>query len=289
MTSNKVTFSLILATVERTFELERFLFSLSQQNCQNFELIIVDQNEDERIVPIINRFKKAFPVTHLKTPYRGLSRARNLGLQYARGDVIAFPDDDCIYPPNLLKEVEAFCRKNPKVDFLIVKAKSLDGRDFSMQPKKAGRVSLWTMWHLSISWALFVTRPVAQQLAFDEELGVGAGTPWGSGEDIDYGLRALKAGFKAWYEPSLWVAHPNNPPLLDKARRYGRGNGYVLRKHRAWGKFAWGLIRRGIALVFYALKGELKEVAWRWEALKGTMEGFFARVKSHENSTKKPH
>lgn len=268
-------FSLVLATVGRTVELERFLSSLDTQTYRNFELIVVDQNEDERIVPILNRFSSSFSVLHLRTPYKGASRARNLGLQHARGEIIAFPDDDCVYSPSLLEGVRNFFQKTSDVDLLIVRATGLDGQDFPMQLKRAGRVSSWMMWHLSITWVLFVTSRVVKKVAFDEQIGPGAGTPWGSGEDTDYGLQTLKAGFKAWYEPGLRVAHPGDAPSLEKARRYGRGNGYVLRKHKAWGKFVWAVARRGTAVVLYTLTGKHKEAAWRWEALKGTVEGFF--------------
>ena len=43
---------------------------------------------------------------------------------------------------------------------------------------------------------LELVTPVVEAVgAFDETLGPGAGTPWGSGEDTDYHLRILKAGF----------------------------------------------------------------------------------------------
>ena len=268
-------FSLVLATVGRTKELERFLHSLQAQTYRNFELIIVDQNVDGRIVPLIDQFGASFPITHLKTPYKGLSRARNLGLRYAKGDIVAFPDDDCVYSPELLWGVSRFFHNNPNEEMLIVKAKGLEGHDFPMQPRTAGRVSFWMMWHLSITWVLFVRRSVIQQVAFDEQIGVGAGTPWGSGEDTDFGLRALKMGFRIWYDPSLWVAHPEGPLPLEKARIYGRGSGYVLRKHGAWGKFAWAIARRGAGVLLYTLAGRREEAMWRWEALKGTIQGFF--------------
>lgn len=276
-------FSLVLATVGRTKELERFLESLKAQTYRNFELIIVDQNADERIAPLIDRFRVYFPILHLKAPYQGASRARNLGLQYARGDIIAFPDDDCVYSPDLLWGVSEFFHDNPNEDILIVKAKSLEGHDFSMQPRAAGRVSLWMIWHLSITWVLFVRRLVIQRVAFDEQIGPGAGTPWGAGEDTDFGLRALKMGFKVWYNPDLWVTHPAGIPELEKARNYGRGNGYILRKHRAWAKFTWIIVRRGAGVVLYALAGRRQEATWRWEALKSTIQGFFRAGAHNEN------
>jgi GT2 family glycosyltransferase len=39
-------FSLVVGTIKRTVELDRLLGSLAKQSCQDFELIVVDQNPD---------------------------------------------------------------------------------------------------------------------------------------------------------------------------------------------------------------------------------------------------
>lgn len=48
-------FSLILCTLGRTDLVGDFITSLSSQTYQNLELIIVDQNEDERIHQLLKR------------------------------------------------------------------------------------------------------------------------------------------------------------------------------------------------------------------------------------------
>ena len=48
--AGSVKFSLILATVDRVTELERFLERLDRQTFRDFELFVVDQNTDDRLV-----------------------------------------------------------------------------------------------------------------------------------------------------------------------------------------------------------------------------------------------
>jgi glycosyltransferase involved in cell wall biosynthesis len=61
-------FSLVISTIHRTIELERFLIHLSDQTYKNFELIIVDQNDDDRVSKIMNLYKDKFMVIHISSP-----------------------------------------------------------------------------------------------------------------------------------------------------------------------------------------------------------------------------
>jgi len=59
-------FSLILATLGRDNEIAKFLESLKNQSYKEFELIVVDQNQDGKIDNIIQEYKKNFLLTILK-------------------------------------------------------------------------------------------------------------------------------------------------------------------------------------------------------------------------------
>ena len=68
---------------------------------------------------------------------------------------------------------------------------------------------------------------------FDEQLGLGSGFPWSSGEETDYLIRALDAGARIEYDPELLVEHaPNRRELRAIGARDGASVGYLLRKHR---------------------------------------------------------
>ena len=114
-------FSLILCTVNRTKEVKEFLASLINQSYKNFEVVVVDQNKDDRILKII----EIFPTLTIKylTSEIGLSKARNIGLKNTIGDIVCFPDDDCTYPNKLLENVKDFFEN---FDYNILMGKTID-------------------------------------------------------------------------------------------------------------------------------------------------------------------
>jgi hypothetical protein len=71
---------------------------------------------------------------------------------------------------------------------------------------------------------------------FDEKLGVGSGTPWGSGEETDWLIRCIETRMVLNYDPGLKVFHEEpvalfNQSVQRRALSYGRGMGAVYRKH----------------------------------------------------------
>ncbi len=79
-------FSLIVATLGRTAELQRLFESLERQTHRDFEVIVVDQNTDGRLLPILDAFATKLTIRRL-TSIPGLSRARNVGLREATGEL----------------------------------------------------------------------------------------------------------------------------------------------------------------------------------------------------------
>src|SRR5829696_2800034 len=227
-------FSLILPTIERTDEIQCFLASLYAQTYRDFEVIVVDQNPDDRLTPVLAPYVDEFPITRLRTDTRGASRARNLGLKHISGDIVAFPDDDCWYPPGLLAAVAQFFLNHPERDGLTGRPTDADGSPvrggFDTKPGLLDRINVWRR---GIEFTIFLRRECTQETWFDEDLGVGAGTAWGAGEEKDYLLRLLDGGASIHYDPKLVVVHsPTVPPYNDKAVRkayaYGCGMGRVL-------------------------------------------------------------
>jgi glycosyltransferase involved in cell wall biosynthesis len=226
--------SLIVATLHRVDELDRLLRSLEEQSWRAFEVIVVDQNPDDRLLRIFGEHHR-LPIRHLRCP-RGLSRARNVGLCRANGSLIAIPDDDCWYPRNLLESVAAWFDAHPRFSLLGTALRTADNQPSGPRsPKKSCACTRRNVWNCAVSTALFMRREVAEAVGkFDEEIGVGADSVYQSGEETDYVLRALEHGFEMWYEAPLVVHHPRLDSLARLRKTsypFALGTGRVLRRH----------------------------------------------------------
>ena len=222
-------FDLVVATVGRTDELAAFLGSVGAQEYPGVRVLVVDQNEDERLEPVLS--SPPVEVVRVSAP-RGLSRARNAALPFLRGDVVAFPDDDCVYPPGLLHRVVERLAADASLDGVTGRAVANDDSVSASWRPDPARLRRDDLWNRAISFTIFLRRSVVEFVgAFDEQLGLGSGTPWHSAEEIDYLVRAIDSGARIEYDPTLIVRHDVREDTPAIGLRDGASVGYVLRKH----------------------------------------------------------
>lgn len=87
--------------------------ALAQETGFPFELIIVDNDPAGSALPKLTRLaaQSKIPVTVLHEPRAGVAYARNAGVRAARGEAIAFLDDDEAAPPFWLAELVRVAQK----------------------------------------------------------------------------------------------------------------------------------------------------------------------------------
>lgn len=118
-------FSVIMALYNNEKYLEDAIESLITQNFgfeHNIELIIVDDGSSDDSLKIAEEYqeKYLYNIQVLSKENGGQASARNLGLEYAKGDYINFIDSDDKISPNTFSSVYDFAMENPDVDVISI-------------------------------------------------------------------------------------------------------------------------------------------------------------------------
>lgn len=274
-------FSLILATYDRTDELRIFLDSLLLQTYKQFELIIADQNNDDRILSIRKAYEPFFQIIHIRTP-KGLSRSRNAALKMAKGTFVAFPDDDCTYSKELLENVAAFFQQYAAFDGLsVLWRNSLDNGLVPVPHFESGELAKEDVIGLVCSISIFFRKTVLDKIGgFDENMGLGSGTIYNGAEDYEIVMRMIHQGFRFYFKSEYEVFHPkttigNAVSAYQKQRIVGAGaTNYVLyKKYLGISRFYKGLVKHLLGAGLNFVRSNNEGYVGHLYRLKGLLSG----------------
>lgn len=284
--------SLVLATVGRTVELARGLQALSSQTRRDFEVLVIDQNDDDRLVPIVGQVaSNGLIIRHVRFARRSLSGARNHGISLARADIIGFPDDDCWYEPDAISAlVNQWDLARPAPALLVgcwVEQAQRGGFISAPAQRLRPQEILSFRGRRASSIALFCDAARLSTLGgFDERFGVGQ---WfGAAEETDLIMRLAARSEPMFYAPQIRVHHHLPPSTermfledgdLERLRIRERGTGALYSKHRL---SAW-VIGRGLVAPWLVplLRGRLAAARGGLSCVRGRLEGL--RGWSREN------
>ena len=111
--------SVVVATYRREAALVKALESLAKQTYSDFEIVLVDDNDqqqwNEKVRTVVDQFASAHKevtIKHIENhPNQGSAKARNAGIQAAEGQYITFLDDDDIYLPDKVQRQVSFMQE----------------------------------------------------------------------------------------------------------------------------------------------------------------------------------
>lgn len=224
--------TVILCTYNRHHLLEKALNSISAQSVPasiEWEVLVVDNNSSDQTRRVVERFYRQCPARfrYLFEPQTGKSHALNAGIGEARGDVVAFLDDDVTADPTWLENLTAPLH-NPEWagsgGRILPVWTSAPPRWISTR----GRYGLapLAMFDLGEGAGELAEPPFGTNMAFRKELfqkyggfRTDLGPRPGSeirNEDTEFGRRLMLAGERLRYVPSAVVHHYVPPQRLEK-------------------------------------------------------------------------
>jgi len=274
--------SIVIATRGRPDSVAETIEGMMRLCYPNYELIVVDNNDADQMDTedvVRQAMVDHSKLVYVREPHRGLSRARNLGLDAAQGEIVAFTDDDVIPDPNWLYELLRGFSAGENVACVtgLVAPREMATRaqeimELDWSPHHSFKRDLFDMdahrpkGNLLYPFSAGVFGGGGQNMTFradvlrslggfDEALGLGTSAV--GGEDLDAFYRIVTAGYQLAYEPSALIYHSHYreyASLTTQLYNYGFGLTAYLTKVALtdWRPFL-AMLPRVPAGVWYAL------------------------------------
>jgi glycosyltransferase involved in cell wall biosynthesis len=215
-----------------------------------WEVLVVDNNSHDHTREVVDEFFRRYPrrFRYVFEANQGLSFARNSGIREARGDVLAFMDDDVTVEPGWLDNLTAPLRGG---EWAGSGGKTLPAGIFTppywLAPDGPYNMLgvLCAYFNLGDKARELDEPPYGTNMAFRKQMfekyggfrtdlsRCGANTM--SNEDTEFGRRLMKAGERLRYEPSAVVRHPVPENRITKEYFLGWWFDYGRAFVREWG------------------------------------------------------
>jgi glycosyltransferase involved in cell wall biosynthesis len=247
--------SVVVCTYNRAQLIGRALTHIGEAAARagiEVEIIVVDNNSRDTTKEVVARAAEIgpVPIRYVFEGMQGLSFARNCGMRHAKGDVVAFTDDDCVVDPEWIAALWREFDANPDVAIVGGRVDLFSPEDRPVSIRTGSERIRYTradqIYSLVMGANLAVRRGIEQRIGgFDPAFGGSKGVV---ADDIEFVYRAFKRGLGIVYTPEAKVLHNHGRRTPEDLRALGlgyvRGRGaffckYLLRADRTIMRHAW--------------------------------------------------
>lgn len=228
-------FSIIVPTFNRPGKLESALKSFSKLDYprERFEVIVVDDGSHAPLDAVIKLCRDKYALTLLKQNNMGPASARNLGAEKAKGDYLAFTDDDCELDHTWLKMIAERIKSAPGC---IIGGKTISTIKNNPYPMASQLLIdyIYEYYNADAERARFIAsnNMIVPSKIFTKIGGFDVTYSRSASEDRELCDHWLYNGRRMVYEPKALVYHShdlNFPSFCRQHFNYGRG---AFRFHR---------------------------------------------------------
>lgn len=204
--------SVAISTWNRAHLVGRAIRSALAQTFEEFELLVVDDGSTDDTPDVLAAVddRRLHRVRHPRN--YGISRTRNTALRLARGEWLAYLDDDNEWAPDYLERQLAFAGSRPEAGVAYCRARQRhapSGSEAEVGELKQGRVfcDLVEGWNPYVSSALIRRGLLVEAGGLDERLG--------ATEDRDLWMRLAQRTEFAGTRDALLIRHVRHGPQLS--------------------------------------------------------------------------
>ncbi|MDR1583942.1 MAG: glycosyltransferase [Prevotellaceae bacterium] len=209
-------FSIIVPVYNRPEEIDELLQSLEHQTCKDFEVIIVEDGSTLPCNLMVDKYVSSINIKYFYKENSGPGPSRNFGADKSQGNYLIFFDSDCVIPEEYFEKIKK------ELNQLTFKG-AFGGAD------KANSSFTKIQKAINYSMTSFFTTggirggnkrldkfyPRTFNLGVKKEVfdSVGGFSTMRYGEDIDFSIRVMKAGYSCRLFPHAWVYHKRRTDL----------------------------------------------------------------------------
>lgn len=212
--SSSPRYAVVVATKGRGIRIRPLVESVLRSQAIDFELVIVDQSDDDEARNVVESFADDPRVRYVHLTISGTSHARNHGIAITTAPLIAITDDDCIVPPDWLDQLAKPFESHPRVGVVYcnVDPVPVDAPGHTPHIRFPSSRLIRAIGDIHLSQPLWMGAGMAVRraalrdvLGFDEMLGPGCA--FSACEDNDIGWRALVKGWWVFENADITVMH----------------------------------------------------------------------------------
>lgn len=244
-------FSILIPTKDRPKELRSCLLSILDNTFRSYEILVIDDSTTENTRRMIEQLASR-RIRYYRSDGTGNTRALNMAMAYAKGDIFVFTDDDCIIPKTWLSTIDVTYKRLPQIA-------GLSGQILPYEKTRPNKRSVSPGLYISVGERFVTTsgptvhapqtgvgkgqnisfrKEIFQSLGgFKEWLGPGK-TALGAANETEFMYRALRNGYTLYFLSDLIVYHNRwltpqemNTLLTYKIQGYTAFITYYLVKH----------------------------------------------------------
>ncbi len=202
-------YSLVIPVYNRPDEVDELLQSLTTQTFTDYEVIIVEDGSQTPCREVCDRYADRLPLRYFMKDNSGPGQSRNYGVERAEGDYVLILDSDVVLPDDYLQAVDdelqrqacdAFGGPDRAADSFTPVQKAISysmTSFFTTGGIRGGKKKLDKFYPRSFNMG--IRREVYNRL--------GGFSKMRFGEDIDFSIRIIEAGYATRLFPDAWVYH----------------------------------------------------------------------------------
>jgi glycosyltransferase involved in cell wall biosynthesis len=221
-------FSIVIPTYNRPQRLGACLRALSQLEYprDRFEVVIVDDGSPTPMDAVVEPFCSQLSITLLRQANAGPAAARNAGAQQAKGELIAFTDDDCMPASNWLS---GFAKQLSQAPDAMIGGRSLNALPGNLYSTASQALIdyLYSYYSDPQKEMFFASNNIAMSRSHYLAIGgFDTAFPLAAAEDRELCDRWQQRGYSMRYAPEVTIRHAHHLSLKSFWRQhfgYGRG------------------------------------------------------------------